>query len=435
MAAAPVRRVALACAGLLLAGCSYTSEEPGLLRPTPVTRGGSPVTRVAPPTPPATNPELPVLAEAVWTSADGLGVQVRIGVHAVRRVSGATVLDWSVTPLTAPNLQPGDPVPSVLDLGLSRPTDELPLIFLLDGRGDRLFRPLRSAANPLLCVCTPLSPSRDRFRIGHTTLLQVAFPALPGSSTTVDVAMATVPPFGQVPITPAGQVPVAVRPSQLARPADTGSGAVGTTEMFRFGRDEQVFRLRLHRVVAGDTFTTLDWTIWSVTGGDGLDAASSAPFAERVAVGADAPGRATASGPVLALPTTSGSRTLRTRLVASDATGGGPPECLCSPLDGWTSVLRRPDKPAAVVTTYPALPAGTRRVQVRFDGLAAIWMPVTPAPEARPRATGVPARTPTTWRADALRSGPAWSSADWPTPVPAGEELPSDTPGPYPLVR
>ncbi|HEU4545995.1 MAG TPA: hypothetical protein VFR88_06860 [Microlunatus sp.] len=430
------RRVALGCVGLMLVGCSYSAEEPGLLRPTPATRGGSPVTRVAPPpTPPVTNPELPVLAEAVWTSADGLGVRVRIGVHAVRRVDGATVLDWSVTPLTAPNLQPGDPVPTTLDLGLSDPADERPLIALLDVRSDRLYRPLTHATDPVRCVCTPLSLALDRFRIGHTTLLQVAFPPLPGSSSTVDVVPATVAPFGQVPVTPAGRVPVAVRPAELARPADTASVAVGTSEMFRYGPGEQVFRLRVHRVLAGRGFTTVEWTIWSVTGGAGLDAATDPPFAERAADGTGEAARPRASGPVLSPATRAGTQTLRPRLVVTDAAGGGPPECLCSPLDGWTSVLRRPDKPAAVVTTYPPLPDGVGRVRVRFAGLADLSMPVTPAPDARARAAGVRPWTTATWRSGDLRSGPGWSSASWPTPVPAAEELPATAPGPYPLVR
>ena len=425
----------LGCAGLLLVGCTYTVEEPGLLRRTPASRGWSPHATVAPPTPPATNPELPVLADAVWTSADGLGVQVRIGIHAVRRITGATVLDWSVTPLAAPNLQPGDPVPPDLDLGLSRPTDELPLIFLLDVRGGRLYRPLASPADTLRCVCTPLAPASDRLRIGYTTVLQVAFPALAASTTTVDVALATLAPFGQVPITPAGQVPVAGRPAELARPPDSTSVAVGTSDMFRYGPGEQVFRLRLHRVVAGATFTTLEWTIWSVTGGEGLEDASNPPFAERAAGGTAAEARPRASGPVLAVATSSGVQTLRARLVATEVAGSGPPECVCSPLDGWTSVLRRPDKPAGVVTTYPPVPAGVRRVQVRFDGLAEISMPVTPASDARTRAAGVRPSRPTTWRSGDLRSGPGWTSASWPTPVPATAELPADAPGPHPFVR
>ena len=428
------RVVALGCAGLLLVGCSYSVEEPGLLRQTPVARDGSPPARVAPPTPPATDPELPVLAEAEWTSADGLGVQVRIGVHAVRRIKAATVLDWSLTPLEAPNLQSGDPVPPTLDLGLTRSADERPLISLLDARGGHLYRPLANSEDPLRCVCTPLSLARDRLRIGHTTLLQVAFPALPGSSTTVDVVMATVAPFGRLPITPAGQVPVAVRPTELGRPPERVAAAVGSSDMFRYGPGEQVFRVRLSRVLAGATFTTLEWTIWSVTGGAGLDAASGPPFAEQ-AVDGTGVARAVASGPVLVVADRSGRRTLRTRLVSSAEAAGGPAECLCTPLGGWTSVLRRPDKPVAVVTTYPPLPVGTRRVQVRLDGLAEISMPVTPAPDARSRAAGVRAAAPSTWRSDALRSGPAWTTQSWPTPVPAADELPGDSSGPFALVR
>ena len=263
-------------------------RSPGCCARRPSTRGGSPATPVAPPTPPATNPALPVLAEAVWTSADGLGVQVRIGVHAVRRISGATVLDWSVTPLTAPNLQPGDPVPPTLDLGLSRPTDELPLISLLDARGDRLFRPLTSAADPLRCVCTPLTPARDRFRIGHTTVLQVAFPALPGSSTTVDVVMATAVAVRAGADHPRRSGPGG-RSTRRAGPAAghrVGRGGYHGDVPLRAGTSRSS-ALRLHRVLAGATFTTLEWTIWSVTGGEGLDAASSPPFAERAADGTE----------------------------------------------------------------------------------------------------------------------------------------------------
>ena len=40
--------------------------------------------------------------------------------HAVRRAPGLTVLDWSVTPLSAPDRQTGDEVPPGFDLGLDR---------------------------------------------------------------------------------------------------------------------------------------------------------------------------------------------------------------------------------------------------------------------------------------------------------------------------
>ena len=69
--------------------------------------------------------------------------------------------------------------------------------------------------------------------------------------------------------------------------------------MFRYGASEQVFRVRVHRVIAGGTFTSLEWAIISVTGGDGVDAASAPPFASANAATVTAHNPVAASGPVL----------------------------------------------------------------------------------------------------------------------------------------
>jgi hypothetical protein len=76
----------LAC---LVTGCTYDRIEPGLF--------GQPVSKetTAPPLRPVTpneilpspNPDLPVVGEAVWTSADGLDITMRLAVHAVRRIA------------------------------------------------------------------------------------------------------------------------------------------------------------------------------------------------------------------------------------------------------------------------------------------------------------------------------------------------------------
>jgi hypothetical protein len=412
---------------LLCLGCSYAAEEPGLFDRTAPSRGGRPSSQ-APTTAPATNPELPVLADAVWTSADGVDATVRIGVHAVRRIDGATVLDWSVTPLAVPNLRVGDPVPPV-DLGLSVPGDDRPRIYLLDAPGERLYRPLVGAAGPPGCVCTPLSLAERRLRIGHTTLLQVAFPALPAASSTIDVAFPAVAPFWRVPVTPIGRLPMARRPIELARPDDAAPPTAGFTDMFRYGTDEQVFRIQAHRVIASRTFATLEWTIWSVTGGSGLEAATSPPFAEPGADGPDGAGSAAASGPVLIMETERGGQTLQARLVRSYPPAGRAPECLCTPLAGWTALLARPDKPVTVMTTYSALPAGVQRVQVRWPDLGALSVPVTKAADARRRAAADRPGTTTTWRSEDLRTGTGWTGEDWPTPVPAEDELPGESGG------
>ena len=100
------RLAALACAAtLVVSGCTYAEREPGLF-PTRVP------TSTEPPPPPGgrflpkpTNPNLPVAGEAIWVSGGRLPVTFRFAVHAVRRIEGATVLDWSVTPLRARGLR------------------------------------------------------------------------------------------------------------------------------------------------------------------------------------------------------------------------------------------------------------------------------------------------------------------------------------------
>lgn len=409
---------------LLASGCIYSREEPGLFgrnRPSPtITPTSSDRRASAPPT----DPSLPVLAEALWTSADGFDARARIAVHAVRGIEGATVVDWSITPVQVPNLQPGDLVPPTVDLGLSRNADERPRIDLLDSGGGRLYRPLIGPAGRPHCVCTPLSAVQRRLRVGHTTLLQVAYPPLPPSVSTIDVIVATVPPFWRVPVTRPSRVPVAVGPTELGRQASAALVAGERSDMFRYGREQQVFRVQPNRVLAGDSFATLEWTIRSVTGGAGLESASAPPFADLVS------GR----GPVLVVDTRRGERILRPRLVRSEPTGSANAECLCSPLAGWTRVLRRPDKQATVVTSYPPLPAGTRRVHVRLTGLADLAVPVRPAPDASNRLAGTRSWSATTWRPSESRSATGWTPGDWPTPVPSVDELPAATAS-YRLVR
>ncbi len=98
------RPLAALCALMvLLAGCTYSEQEPGLFRQTAPQASETSKPERLPPR--KTNPALPVAGEAIWTTAEGLQVTVRFAVHAIRRIEGATVLDWSVTPLSAPKLR------------------------------------------------------------------------------------------------------------------------------------------------------------------------------------------------------------------------------------------------------------------------------------------------------------------------------------------
>lgn len=422
---ADARRAAVAAVALSLAitGCTYEDREPGLLDGDARSRTPPANEVSSPPRPPlpAPNADLPVADERSWTSADGLQIQVRIAVHAVRRLAGATVLDWSVTPIEGPNLRPGDLLPEGFDLGLSRPGDGVPNILLVDAPRRVAYRPLRSTRKPHHCLCTPVLESQRTLRIGVTRMLQTAYPDLPAGLSVVDVSIATVPQFSRVPVLAAGLVPVAAEPTDLTRPADAGDPAVSTS-MFRYGPDEQVFRLRVRRVLRSSTFTSLEWEIVSVTGGRGVEAASTPPFARRDATG-------TGHNPIVASGPTVRAPGLRDPLRALRLTTDGDPdelgECLCTDLRGWPSVLRRPDKLATVVTNYPALPLGTRQVEVAFHGHPSLSVAVSQAVDvARQNPATVPG-TSGQWRF--LVSGPrtGWNAGDWPTPVPEPDQLES----------
>jgi hypothetical protein len=428
MAAAEARgtrrcRIALAGAGVWLLvvsgalGCGYENREPGLFGrddATPPSRLPNDRNFPAPSPLPSGNPSLPVVGESTWTSADGLDVQVRIAVHAVRRVAGGTVLDWSLTPISAANLRPGDSVPESLDLGLTR--DGRTSAVLIDFESRSVYRPLSDASDGP-CLCTPIEFVQRRLRVGVTTLLQTAYPEVPAGRRTVDVSIATVPPFWRVPITPAGRVPLADRPTDLTRPADGEVADMSRAEpskMFRYG--EQVFRVAAVRVVASSTFTSVEWVIVSITGGDGVDRASTPPFARTGATTSAAANPVAASGP--RLRPNGSDAVFQARLVTDRLQSATADECLCTDLRGWAAVLRRPDKVATVVTNYPALPPGTSRAEVLFAGLAPIEVLVTAAPDAARRTADSAPATSRFWPSRRGVPRPGWEPREWPTPVP-----------------
>ena len=123
---------------MALGGCVHTSEEPGLFgrAEEPTAEPSEPVQRGS-----TQNPQLPVVGETLWTSDEGLALTVRIAVHAVRRIPGATVLDWSVTPLSGAGLNNGEPVPASFNLGLTRFGEDTVNIFLFDARRGQVHRP------------------------------------------------------------------------------------------------------------------------------------------------------------------------------------------------------------------------------------------------------------------------------------------------------
>ena len=274
--------VLIVLAACALAGCTYNPQEPGLFgrETAPPTAAPASVSETPTETPPPGNRELPVVGEAVWTSGDGLDITVRLAVHAVRRMPHATVLDWSVTPLSGPNLGANDAVPSSLNLGLSRFGEGNTNVFLLDSHARRLYRPLTHRGPGLQsCLCTPVWLVQRELRIGHTTLLQTAYPPLPDDVFTLDVDIATVPIFSRVPVTPAGMVPVVGNATDLTRPVDRAAAAA-STPVFTYRPGHQRFIITIDTVYVSSSFTSILWSIQSVDGGSGLEAADRPPFAD-----------------------------------------------------------------------------------------------------------------------------------------------------------
>jgi hypothetical protein len=414
--------VALVVLGCVLAGCSYDRAEPGLFRQ-PMTRQTTapPIRPVTPAeTLPSPNPDLPVVGEAIWTSADGLDITMRLAVHAVRRVESGTVLDWSVTPLHGVGLRPGDPLPTTVDLGLSRQGEGYPHILLVDAARARVYRPLTRKGWGSLCLCTPVTVAQRSLRIDYTTLLQVAFPALPDDLETVDVQLATAPPFWRVPVTPHGMRPLASYPTELTRPAER-TPVLASTQPFSYRPAGQRYLVMVNAVYTSSSFTSVAWTILSIEAGRGLGAASTPPFAD-----AEPPRRAynqiSAGGPQIKVGT---SRPVwRARLVTTRLAGLGALECLCTDLRSGAAALRRTGQQMRVITNLAPVPSGTATVDIVFPGLTTFTdVAVTPAPNSAFRSAGPAVRGVGFWTYREDQPHPGWRPKDWPTPLPRGDQL------------
>jgi hypothetical protein len=408
--------------GCLVAGCSYDRVEPGLFDRSMTRETTAPPIRPVTPneTLPSPNPDLPVVGEAIWTSADGLDITMRLAVHAVRRVEGGTVLDWSVTPLHGAGLKPRDQLPATVDLGLSRVGEGYPDILLVDAARDRVYRPLTSKGWGSLCICTPITFAQRLMRMDYTTLFQVAFPALPDKLESIDVQLATVPPFWHVPVTPTGMLPLATYPTDLTRPADS-TPVIASTRPFSYRSTAQRYLIMVNAVYASRSFTSIAWTIRSVEPGRGLQTALTPPFADAVPP-RPAYNQISAGGPQIKIG--DGRRVWRARLVTTKLAGLGARECLCTDLRFGAAALRRTGRQMHVITNLPRVPAGTSEVDIVFPGLTTFTdVAVEPAPDSAFRSAGPAVREAGSWTYRADQPHPGWTPRDWPTPLPRTDQL------------
>ena len=413
----------IAAACVLSTGCTYARQEPGLFRNS---ASQSPTTeRSAPPAP--TNPALPVAAEAEWTTAEGLQINTRFAIHAVRRLADATVVDWSVTPLSAPGYGPGDRLPSWVDLGLSRTSEGDVNMFLLDPTGEKVYRTLSHQSRRLFnrCLCTPLWLAQQGLRIGETRILQATFPPLPNALSFIDVDLINFAPFVHVPVTPIDQVPTASHPTDLTRPPSAALSTLAQ-QVFRYRQEpRRVQSIAIDRIVVAPGRTSLELTITSVTDQSTfiLEPALS-PIGGILPDDVDVLNPDVVSGPMIRPHGVQAAKPTRVSWQTTAVAGRKAYECLCSQLGLWAGSLRREGGQASVASNYPALPAGTRAVDVILPGVATLSdIPVIEADDSAAQLAPPTPYAGDTWTYSSDDPPRGWTTAQWPTPLPDADQL------------
>jgi hypothetical protein len=382
-----VRRLSAAGLGLvlLLSGCTYSEHEPGLFgrTPAPSTTHSRQPTQA-----PGSTAAIPVLGEAIYRSTDRFDVSVRIAVHAVRRIAGGTVLDWSLTPLAGPGVASGDQLS--VELGLVEEFD----VSLIDTASGKVYRPFISRRSGT-CLCVPAWLVGQTMVVDSPRLLQTTFPRLPAPTRVVDVNIATVPILSRIPVTPVGQVQTAVSKTDLARTAEVQPPLASIEEIRE--PSGQTFAFEVNSVLVSGSFTSVVWTIRARSRGRGV-IGSAHPQIRRSRVGP----------------------ALRARTVTVQYASEKTRQCLCPTLGNLVGRLQNAGDHVTVVTNFPALPRGTTSVDVLFPQYSPLpEIGVTPAPEGAFRAGSPVPADPGTWSFLWNRPQAGWSLSRWPTPVPA----------------
>lgn len=367
---------------VLLGGCSYAEDEPGLFgrTPAPTPTGDEDQT-------PDSAAPVPVLGEATWTSVDPPGIPIRIAVHGVRRVPGGTVLDWSITALSGPGGVPGEPVPGGLRLSL----DEARAVALVDGAARRVYRPLLSRDGSSRCLCTPARLAEEDLALDVPALLQVAFPPLPESIRAIDVSVAPVPVFARIPVTAIGEVSAPIAETDLARPVEAAP-PLGRTADFTLSSGQK-FAIEVEAVLASASLTSVVWS---------LEARSRGP----------------GPGPGLQPQLTRKDAWRVSPLRLRPADGDGP-TCLCLDPATWREQLEEPGRRITVVTNLGEIPRGTTAADVVFPGLPPLEnIRVNLASDGAFRSGGTARGPRQTWTYRTNRAQPGWRLYNWPTPPP-----------------
>ena len=377
--------------------------------------------------PKQTNPELPVVGEAIWVSGGRLPVTFRLAVHAVRRIraqrcstgrSPRSKPTDSTSATTCPGSISACPAASRSDIN----------VILLDPVTGEVYQPLTHRSRQLFnhCLCSPPWVIQQDLRIGETRLMQIAYPELPADVAYVDVSLATLPPFVHVPVSPIGTAPVARQPTNLA-PVSGPSGRRHHTDRVPLRRRADATAEHPDRSGRGGARPNLSGVDPAVGLGPehlpapAVRAAGLQPAAGRCLRAEQQP----SERPLISLTTPRGRERWSTLWVATEIYRQPAYECLCTELGLWSSGLRDAGGAARLTGNYPDLPPGTREVDIVLPGFGTFRQ------GAGGRCAGLgggraarPIVADTGQWSYLVEDPPrGWSTADWPTDLPDPAQL------------
>jgi len=195
---------------------------------------------------------------------------------------------------------------------------------------------------------------------------------------------------------------------------------------FRYRQEpRRVQSITIDRVVAARSRTTMEWTIKSITDQSTfIQELARSPIGGILPDEVDVLDRDVVSGPALKPLGVAGSKPFRVTWLTTAVAQRKAYECLCSPLGVWAGSLRRQGGQASVASNYPALPAGTRTVDVILPGIGTIsGIPVVGPEDSAPRLGPPEPYAGETWIYYSDDPPRGWMTTDWPTPLPDPDQL------------
>jgi outer membrane protein OmpA-like peptidoglycan-associated protein len=383
----------------------------------------------------------PVLSSFVLDAGTNTPQDVRVAVHGVRRIAGATVLDWSVTPLASDTAKAGDKVGQPLDINIDPGFENSNALQLVDTTGKKIYRPLDNDKQVAGCLCVPWFTVKSDLTVGKTRLMQAAFPELPAGLDKITVSIRNQPLVSDAPVTPKGEVPTGKSIDLNAKADELPEAAPAASFTYPVGdeiqKPAQAMSLTINQVIAGPSGTSLIYTVKADAAGPGLNSLGGRPVndPEVVQYGTSVYDLAS-SGPGIAAAGVEG-QLIRPWFASMKQKTAVPPraaknfawrECLCSTTQIYGKILATQGRSITLVEQMPALPAGTTTTDIVFPDKSLPTVTGVKVTEA-PKIDGSSKKAKVgTWSYGSVTTSDlpkGWGVDKWPTPVPDAESIAS----------